>query len=226
MKLFNRTKNIKDKSATASRWNVLNPKCDVDIDNLIFIDPWYFDIAIKNSTLQVNYSKDERENALLAAVEEMSVKNKVDIHVLDFNKFSTDSINAYNDYQLLKGVVSTYGSKWDSRSDTTEYIGFEQEKVDLLIDKYSTVYVARCGIIQSNAVLPVECYIPVLLSPPAIPIALFHMLFPKHRSMYFFEVYNLKSGEVVFSDTQYLSMRTTPLMMKSFLYDSFNKLHK
>jgi hypothetical protein len=209
-------KEIKRKEMKESR--LIHRKGEaLGIDRIVVVNPFYIK---RDETKRTEMRFIDSENSKEELIERLSKNGKLaslDLEILNINKLNPSEINKYNDYSLLNNWFS---EKLDH--DDKNILVSKSDLTNELINKYKTKYFAWTGIYTlkepKSGVGYFLCCTALLVY--ALPYGIYYALSPENNTFFFFNLYNIETGELVFNEYIYVDAKDRDDILNSYIFST------
>lgn len=167
-----------------------------NVDKIVILDPMYFRISSGKKSEERFLASSRYEHSFFDAINLQASNTGLQYSLIDAAVFNENDVDKYNDLQLLKDWLNEY-----NETDTLMTISNEQNELNDFAERYNTPYVAMTGVISNRAKRSPYAAAYAALFPPILPITVAYVLTPKYETLYFFEVYDIRSSRKVYSES-------------------------
>lgn len=195
------------------------------IDSITIVSPDYL-VVNNNST---DFMTTEDHNLIFDDLLRMNAKKiGINTNLLTATEFSENDIDKFNDLCTLNSWLyeflndQNYYKLWDIQNSQQEY-------VLPLLKKYNMKYFAITGVrkeisSRSKSQIMGAIYMCFLVVP--IPYSLYIFATKEKWTSYFFYLFNLENGKIVYANSKVLRSSDYQYVLNSNIYDTYNQLHK
>lgn len=210
-------------------------KSKVKMSNVIVLNPIYLQVSVNRNQKDVLYKSNEKRPILIDAINNASKHTGIKSTLLDISQFASDNIDEYNDYQILTTWLEELSipdefadhiKVEDTEKDSAVFLTPNIDRIKNLCEKYNTRYIVRTGVlkVKSNK-LPLATYAGIF-SIYTLPFSIVYACLPRYHYYYFFSVYDLLTGEIVYSEGSKMTSTPNLLSLESRLFNSFKSIQK
>jgi hypothetical protein len=193
------------------------------IDKVVFVDPFFFlvdrrkGLKLEDSEKGLMVFKDR----LVEAADAASLESEV----LFTKTMSEDQVDRYNHMSLMNDWV---GEKLTHNSNGVNMIPLETAYTENLVETYGTEYFCYTGALtgkEKRGGLGVAV-VTSLFAPYLIPFFIIRACVPKPVTNYYYLLYNVRSGETVWTTEREFNLSGTSRGLQSVMYDVLRQTKK
>ncbi|OFY35546.1 MAG: hypothetical protein A2W91_09070 [Bacteroidetes bacterium GWF2_38_335] len=228
-KIKEEEKNNKSYSKRNS-WRQFNFKRKVKIDKLVIIEPTVIQYrTYKDEVGERYFASEERQRDLIAQIPTYCSKLNIQANLLDIKSFKESDVKSFNDYVILSSWFSEFFLHDEfNEKENNNYICYNTKFMSELQKKYDTKYVAWVGAFSERRKREVDQSVVScsILLFPTLPILMTYMMIPANFTYYVFMVFDVEKSEICMIDARVVKADLKTDVLRSFIYDSLNKLNK
>lgn len=218
------TKNWADESIREGKYNEADDTYALDVDKVIVVNPFFLKIDERKKTPVQYAGTEEAQKRFNQNIIDISKEVKLDVEILDKYKFTSASVEYYNDMAVLNDWID---ERIDHRSLAmlpTDYL-----RIENICKKYGTEHLGLVGainFIEKKNGFKTFVYIYISLLPYTWFVT-FPYLFKKLNQTYVYTtVFNLKTGQPEMVKIGKTQNPDKNFILKAFLYDYLNQIKR
>ncbi len=196
------------------------------IDSITIVNPGYLVVNNKNNTDYI--TTEDHDLAFIDLLRLNAQRTGLNTNVLTVPEFTENDIDKFNDLSALNSWLSEfimdqdYDKFWDIQNSQQEYIM-------PLIKKYKMKYFGITGVrreiaSRDQSQILGAVYLCLLVVP--IPYSMYIFFTKEKWTSYFFYLFDLEKGKVMFTNTNVLKTSDYQYVLNSNIYDTFNQITK
>jgi hypothetical protein len=188
----------------------------------MFFDPGYLRITESKKSGERFMASSKYEKQYLDMVIDASKMTGVDLTMLDVSTMNNGDEFRYNSFQLIQSWINELP---EDDEEGNEFISANQDQLNQLAEDEGTRYVAFSGIVSLRAQheFSLLSYY-LLVFPPVYPLMILYYLSPQYLTLYYFYVYDITTGERVYSESSLLKSRDYKYSVKQMIYTSMQRI--
>ena len=170
---------------------------DSKIEKVLLLEPFYVQIDMTKKEEKLRYSiSDKKQEKFINTVNECAARQKFQLVTLDPGLVSANDVDKINDYSVLN---DWFDERFDGNS-RDENLVLSLNDVDDLIQKYSTQYVMKTGIVT------------------------FRLKKAKKYTYYYSYIYDLKSNKTIYKKYEAFRDKDSKALLNAKVYQTFFEL--
>lgn len=193
------------------------------IKKIVVVNPFYLSLDARKNNVTQYVRGEKKQNFFSDNLRKYGKKSKVETVILDINDLSSNMIEEFNDIV----DVNQYFLQQMNQFDLTLTPGYQQNKIDIIADKYETPYFLWTGVVSlrqknhkwkgvlASVVVP---YITPFLIPGAVK--------PDYDMLYYAILFDVKTGRRSIIKMNYFDHRDSKSILNAHLYDVFHQIEK
>lgn len=188
------------------------------VEKIVFIDPEFYAVDDREGVKLIN--SEEKQVNFVNSIQNVAAKSSLEVEVLSPKLFDENSTEQLNDMGQINSWMSEVLSHEDANMKN-EFISFESEYLDNIIEKYGTTNFSYTGVItlkeRKDNVAQTLLYTIVIY--PLLPLGIVYAVTPKNTSVYYNVVFDAETSEVIHYDLTELKIRMNQGNINSLMYD-------
>lgn len=207
----------------------------LNISNLVILSPFYFETANNRNKRDVIYKSNENKPIMVKSLYNAAKNTGIKTTILDLQEFKPEDIEKYQDYQLLNNWIDELSIPEiikdnliyeDDYKDTSAYISFDLNRLKVISETYKTRYIASAGVLRVLTKKVPFASMAGLFSIYTAPLTLLSVCLPKYYYYFYFRIYDLNTGKVVYSEKSKMSSKPNALSMESKFYNTLKTIQE
>lgn len=191
--LGKRKKSKKNRKSKKSEYITTDSK----IEKVLLLEPFYVQIDMTKKEEKLRYSiSDKKQEKFIVTVNECAKKQNFQLVTLDPGLVASTDVDKINDYSVL---TDWFDEKFDGNS-RDENLVLNINDIDDLIQKYSTRYVMKTGIVT------------------------FRLKKAKKYTYYYSYIYDLKSNSTIYKKYEAFRDKDSQALLNAKVYQTFYEL--
>jgi hypothetical protein len=192
------------------------------IDRVVVVNPYYLKMDVRKEDNVEYIDTEEGQFDLRKLVEDVAEVSDLEVEMLDVTNLRSSEVDKFNDIRLL----NEWFSEQIDHEDLTLTIGYRQNEIDAIAEKYGTDYFLWTGVIslREKKFAPGLVILLSALYPPALPLGILYALTPEHEMLYYKVLYDVRTGRNQVLKFEYLDRKDSQTMVKAHTYDAFQQI--
>jgi len=191
---------------------------------ILFFDPAYVRTSESKKSGERFLASTRYEQRYVQQAIEAAKMAKIDLSLLDVSDMNNGDEDRYNKFQLIQSWINELPEEDESGKS---FISTNQDKLNLLADDEGTSYVCLTGLISVRSQREFRlAMVYLLMIPPTYPFLLAYMASPKYETLYYFYLYDIRTGQKVYNEVSLVKSRDYTYTVKNMLYTTMSRLNK
>ncbi|MBC7919764.1 MAG: M48 family metalloprotease [Ferruginibacter sp.] len=193
------------------------------IDKIVMISPSYAKIDERKKK-PIRYVASERaEVKLVEQIQCNARAANLVVDVLSDNTFTSADAGKFNDYARLRNWIRERVKHLDA---AVPMHNSDAAGVGALVEKYGTKYYCWTGFVSVREKKPGKALalFTSMVVYPLLPFGIYYVVAPDYNTYYYSLVFDLTTGEPVFTDLQLIDRKNTRDVLNSTVHNTFYQL--
>lgn len=193
------------------------------IDKVVFVDPFFFLVDRRKGV-----KLEDSEQGLFdfkTQLEDCAASCDLESEILFPKTMSANDVDKYNDMALMNSWV---GERFTHDGENVEMIPLETEYTTELANEYNTDYFCYTGAFTSKETRNnIAGYIiGSIFIPYLLPFTIGRAFVPKHVTNYYYLLYNVRTGQSVWTTEREFNLKGNSMGISSIIYDTLYQTKK
>lgn len=188
-------------------------------DHIVFVDPYYYRLDQRKGKAHTIHLQQNAQNQFVKTLQNQATSLERDYSILDQD--NTGKIDSR--LILLREWVAFHSPEQD-----VNLISFHHEAVQPLVDMFQTSCFVWMGGVATTQLRHERNFMLIagILLPPVLPLSLYYVLTPKHQTLFYTLIYDLKTGQRKQSFTRQVKMKDREDVINATVYDLVSQIPK
>ncbi len=197
------------------------------IDSVLAITPYYLRLDAKTDKIKARFIRSEENQLKLCKQMQNNAKlAKVHLEILDANQLTAENSEEFNNIVIIKDWLAQQSSLGDVLMPS-----FNQESMDVLMEKHGTRYLMLSGIIsmkKSKKALGVVAPIGLAIISFGIflPYTIYSLATPNFNMLYYVVLFDTKTQRYEVLKYDFFGKKDTQAIVNSHMYDVFHQIKR
>ena len=193
------------------------------IDKIVMISPSYAKIDERKKKPIRYVASEQAEVRLVEQIQNNARAAGLSVDVLSDNAFTSADAGKFNDYALLRNWIRERVKHLDAE---VPMHNSDAAGVGALVEKYGTKYYCWTGFVSVREKKPNKglALLTSLVVYPLLPFGVYYVVAPDYKTYYYSLVFDITTGEPVFTDLQFIDRRNTYDVLNSTMHNTFYQL--
>ncbi|HBG69788.1 MAG TPA: hypothetical protein DHV29_13895 [Bacteroidales bacterium] len=190
---------------------------------IMVFDPTYMRVTESKKSGERFLATTKYETTFVEMVTEAAKLKNIDVSLLDVSAMNNGNVDLYNEFQLIQSWVNELPEDDESGKS---FISSNQEYLNQLADDEGTNYIGFTGIYSLRAKREFHIWMAYgLVIPPLYPVLAVYLLSPKYETLYYFYLYDVRTGNRVYTEVSLVKSRDYKYTVKNMIYSTLNRIN-